>query len=223
MPTPLQDGAPDLRFVESAAATVAQHLQPGSLVVLESTTYPGTTEQLVAADPGGRLGLRAGEDFLLAYSPERIDPGNAEFGMRNTPRVVGGCTPEATATAVAFYEQIVDKVMAVSTTRVAETAKLLENTFRHINIALVNELSMLCHEMGIDVWEVIDAAATKPFGFMPFFPGPGSRRPLHPAGPHVPGLADPPRVGSALRRARAGAGRQRAHAGLGREPRRRRS
>jgi len=174
VPTPLADGAPDLRFVEVASATVAQHLRPGSLVVLESTTYPGTTEQLVRPILEAGSGLRADEEeFLLAYSPERIDPGNAEFGMRNTPRVVGGCTPEATATAVAFYGQIVDKVMTVSSTRVAETAKLLENTFRHINIALVNELSILCHEMGIDVWEAIDAAGTKPYGFMPFFPGPG--------------------------------------------------
>jgi UDP-N-acetyl-D-glucosamine dehydrogenase len=173
VPTPLQDGAPDLQFVESASSTVSQHLQPGSLVILESTTYPGTTENLVLPILEEGSGLRAGEDFLLAYSPERIDPGNAEFGMRNTPRVVGGCTPEASAAAVVFYDQIVDKVLAVSTTRVAETAKLLENTFRHINIALVNELSILCHEISIDVWEVIDAAATKPFGFMPFFPGPG--------------------------------------------------
>ena len=173
VPTPLEDGAPDLRFVESASATVAQHLRPGSLVVLESTTYPGTTEQLVRPILEEGSDLSADDDFLLAYSPERIDPGNAEFGMRNTPRVVGGCTPEATATAVAFYGQIVDKVMTVSSTRVAETAKLLENTFRHINIALVNELSILCHEMGIDVWEAIDAAGTKPYGFMPFFPGPG--------------------------------------------------
>ena len=149
------------------------HLRPGSLVVLESTTYPGTTDDLLCPLLEVGSGLESGTDFLLAYSPERIDPGNGEFGMRNTPRVVGGASIEATAIAVAFYEQIVDKVMAVSTTRVAETAKLLENTFRHINIALVNELSILCHEMDIDVWEVIDAAATKPYGFMPFFPGPG--------------------------------------------------
>jgi UDP-N-acetyl-D-glucosamine dehydrogenase len=158
--------------VESAALVVSQNLRRGCLVVLESTTYPGTTDELLRPILESS-GLRAGEDFLLAYSPERVDPGNDEFGIRNTPRIVGGCSPLATEVAVVFYEQIVDKVMAVSSTRLAETAKLLENTFRHVNIALVNELAMLCHEMGMDVWEVIDAAATKPFGFMPFFPGPG--------------------------------------------------
>ena len=172
VPTPLHDHSPDLSFVESAALVVSQNLRPGCLVTLESTTYPGTTDDLVRPILE-RSGLRAGEDFLLAYSPERVDPGNDEFGITNTPRIVGGCSPQATEVAVAFYEQIVDKVIAVSSARVAETAKLLENTFRHVNIALVNELAMLCHELGMDVWEVIDAAATKPFGFMPFFPGPG--------------------------------------------------
>jgi UDP-N-acetyl-D-glucosamine dehydrogenase len=172
VPTPLRDHSPDLHFVEEAAADVAAHLRVGALVLLESTTYPGTTDDLVVPILEAR-GLRSGLDFLLAYSPERVDPGNQEYGMRNTPRVVGGHTPAATEAAVAFYEQIVDKVVQVSTTRAAETAKLLENTFRHINIGLVNELAMLCHELGIDVWEVIDAAGTKPFGFMPFAPGPG--------------------------------------------------
>ncbi len=173
VPTPLHDGAPDLRHVEAAARDVASHLRPGTLVILESTTYPGTTDQLMLPILEEGSGLEAGVDFLLAYSPERIDPGSAEFGMRNTPRVVGGTTPEATEAAVAFYSQLVDKVVPVSNARAAETAKLLENTFRHINIALVNELAMLTHDLGIDVWEVIDAAATKPFGFMPFYPGPG--------------------------------------------------
>jgi nucleotide sugar dehydrogenase len=172
VPTPLKDRMPDLSQVESACSDVARHMRLGTLVVLESTTYPGTTEQIVRPilESGG---LRAGSGFLLAYSPERIDPGNPEFGVRNTPRIVGGLAPEATGLAVLFYEQIVDKVIAVSSTRSAELTKLLENTFRHVNVALVNEMAMLCHDMGIDVWEVIDAAASKPFGFMVFEPGPG--------------------------------------------------
>lgn len=172
VPTPLRDGAPDLSFVEIASSTVGEHLRRGSLVVLESTTYPGTTDVLVRGLVG-KSGLEVGRDYLLAYSPERIDPGNGEFGIRNTPRVVGGVTPESSQAAVAFYEQLVDKVIPVSSTRAAEAAKLLENTFRHVNIGLVNEMAMLCHEMGIDVWEVIHAASTKPFGYMMFEPGPG--------------------------------------------------
>jgi UDP-N-acetyl-D-glucosamine dehydrogenase len=172
VPTPLRDATPDLSFIERACREVATHLVPGSLVVLESTTYPGTTEQLVKPLLEA-TGLSAGRDFLLAYSPERIDPGNAEFTFRDVPRVVGGLNPESTGPAVLFYEQLVDKVMPVSSCRAAELAKLLENTFRHVNIALANEMAMLCHEVEIDVWEVIDAAATKPFGFMPFHPGPG--------------------------------------------------
>jgi UDP-N-acetyl-D-glucosamine dehydrogenase len=173
VPTPLLDGAPDLRHVEAAAREVATHLKRGALVVLESTTYPGTTDEVVLPllERGSRL--TCGLDFLLAYSPERIDPGNDEYTMTNTPRVVGGTTPEATDAAVAFYSQVVEKVVPVSNARTAETAKLLENTFRHINVALVNELTMIAHELDIDVWEVIDAAASKPFGFMPFYPGPG--------------------------------------------------
>jgi UDP-N-acetyl-D-glucosamine dehydrogenase len=172
VPTPVRDHAPDLSFVEQACRQVADHLSPGCLVVLESTTYPGTTEQL-AKPLLESTGLVAGRDFLLAYSPERIDPGNQEYGLRNTPKVVGGLTPEATGAAALFYGQLVDKVVVVSSSRAAELAKLLENTFRHVNVALVNEMSILSHEMGIDVWEVLDAAATKPFGFMPFYPGPG--------------------------------------------------
>jgi UDP-N-acetyl-D-glucosamine dehydrogenase len=172
VPTPLRDEIPDLSFVERAAREVSRHLSPGRLVVLESTTYPGTTEDLVRPILE-ESGLVAGHDFLLAYSPERIDPGNGEFDLRNTPKIVGGLTPEATGIASLFYDQIVDKVQPVSSARTAELAKLLENTFRHVNIALVNEMAILCHEMGIDVWEVIEATATKPFGFMPFYPGPG--------------------------------------------------
>ena len=172
VPTPLRDSVPDLSHVERACGEVAERLRPGQLVVLESTTYPGTTDQLVRSILE-RSGLVAGKDFLLAYSPERIDPGNEEYTLENTPKIVGGVTPEATGVAALFYEQIVDKVVVVSSCRSAELAKLLENTFRHVNVALVNEMAMLCHEMGIDVWEVIDAAATKPFGFMSFRPGPG--------------------------------------------------
>jgi UDP-N-acetyl-D-glucosamine dehydrogenase len=172
VPTPVRDQNPDLSYVEQACRDVAARLQGGGLVILESSTYPGTTTELVAPllETSGQ---RAGEDFLLAYSPERIDPGNQEFHLGNTPRLVGGTTPEATAVATLFYEQMIAKVVPLSSARAAELAKLLENTFRHVNIALVNEMAMLCHEMGIDVWEVIDAAATKPFGFMAFTPGPG--------------------------------------------------
>lgn len=172
VPTPVRDHAPDLSFVEEACRTVAEQLAPGRLVVLESTTYPGTTEELVRPILENS-GLVAGRDFMLAYSPERIDPGNPEYGLRNTPRIVAGTTPEATGLTALFYEQFVDKVHVVSSCRAAELAKLLENTFRHVNIALVNEMAMLCNEVGIDVWEVVDATATKPFGFMPFYPGPG--------------------------------------------------
>jgi UDP-N-acetyl-D-glucosamine dehydrogenase len=172
VPTPVRDGSPDLSYVEGAARSVGDHLRAGQLVILESTTYPGTTEGPVRTALE-RSGLVAGRDFLLAYSPERIDPGNPEYGLRGTPRIVGGLTPEGTGVASLFYGQIVDKVVTVGSPRAAELAKLLENTFRHVNIALVNEMAMLCHEMDIDVWEVIDATASKPFGFMPFYPGPG--------------------------------------------------
>jgi UDP-N-acetyl-D-glucosamine dehydrogenase len=163
---------PDLSAVEAVGNAVGPHLNRGSLVVLESTTYPGTTEQVLQPLLESH-GLRAGEDFLLAYSPERIDPGNAKYDLSNTPRIVGGVTPKSTQAAAAFYGQLVDEVHAVSSCRAAELAKLLENTFRMVNIALANELAVLCGEQGIEAWEVIEAAATKPFGFMPFYPGPG--------------------------------------------------
>jgi len=172
VPTPLSDGTPDLTYIQRACRDVAAHLTPGSIVTLESTTYPGTTDELVRPLLE-TSGLLAGKDFLLAFSPERIDPGNDEYAFRQVPRIVGGMNPESTGVAVLFYEQLVDKVMAVSSCRAAELAKLLENKFRHVNIALVNELAMVCHEVDIDVWEVIAAAATKPFGFMAFYPGPG--------------------------------------------------
>jgi nucleotide sugar dehydrogenase len=172
VPTPMRDHTPDLSFVEQASRDVAERMTSGCLVILESTTYPGTTDELVRPILEAS-GMTAGRDFALAYSPERIDPGNEEFGLRNTPKIVGGLSPESTGLAALFYEQLVEKVVVVSSTRAAELAKLLENTFRHVNIALVNEMATLCHEMGIDVWEVTEAAATKPFGFMPFTPGPG--------------------------------------------------
>jgi len=173
VPTPLaEDGGPDLRPVISATRTIARQLHPGMLVVLESTTYPGTTEEVVRPilEEGG---LVAGRDFALAFSPERIDPGNPVYGMKNTPKVVGGLTPECTDRAAAFYGRFVDTVVPAKGTREAETAKLLENTYRHINIALVNEMARFCHELGIDLWNVIEMAKTKPFGFQAFYPGPG--------------------------------------------------
>jgi UDP-N-acetyl-D-glucosamine dehydrogenase len=173
VPTPLAKAqAPDISAIVAAADTIARRLRPGQLVVLESTTYPGTTEEVVLPKlaAGGR---RAGEDFFLAFAPERIDPGNRHFAARNTPKLVGGVTPACREVASALYGQIVERVVPVSSTRTAEMAKLLENTFRAVNIALVNEMAIMCNALGIDVWEVIDAAATKPFGFMPFYPGPG--------------------------------------------------
>ena len=172
VPTPITDHRPDLRAVESAGRQVARFLRRETMVILESTTYPGTTEQVLRPLLESH-GLRCGRDFLLAFSPERIDPGNTKYGLRNTPRVVGGLDPLATTHAAGFYRLLVDDVTELSSCRAAELAKLLENTFRMVNIALVNELAMQCHDQGIDVWEVIAAASTKPFGFMPFFPGPG--------------------------------------------------
>jgi UDP-N-acetyl-D-glucosamine dehydrogenase len=173
VPTPLDDyKAPDLRAVESATASIRDYLRPGMLVVLESTTYPGTTDGLVRRILEEN-GLRAGVDFHLAFSPERIDPGNAVYGLRNTPKVVGGFTPECTRVASEFYSRIVETVVCTKGPREAEMAKLLENTYRHVNIALVNEMAVFSHELGVDLWAAIDAASTKPFGFTAFYPGPG--------------------------------------------------
>ncbi len=173
VPTPLSgDGAPDLGPLRAAAVAVAEYLQPGTLVILESTTYPGTTDEEIRPilEAGG---LRAGTDFWLVFSPERIDPGNRSFGPKNTPKVVGGHTAGCADAAEAFYSRFIDRVVRAKGTREAETAKLLENTYRHINIALVNEMARFCHDLGIDLWDVIAAASTKPFGFQPFRPGPG--------------------------------------------------
>ena len=161
---------PDLSMVEEATRTIGARLQPNQLVVLESTTYPGTTEEVVLPILEAESGLTGGTDFLLAFSPERIDPGNEKWAIRNTPKIVGGIDPASTKRAVSLYEHICDVVVPVSGTREAEMTKLLENTYRHVNIALVNEMAVFCDELGIDIWEVIAAAATKPFGFEAFFP-----------------------------------------------------
>jgi UDP-N-acetyl-D-glucosamine dehydrogenase len=173
VPTPYTKAKqPDLTYVIRAGQDLQRYLHPGMLVILESTTYPGTTQELLLPLLE-QSGLRCGQDFELAYSPERVDPGNREFGLQNTPKIVGGITEQATQLAALLYAHLADRVVPVSSPRVAEMAKLLENTFRHVNIALANEMAILCRKLNIDIWEVIDAAATKPFGFMPFYPGPG--------------------------------------------------
>jgi UDP-N-acetyl-D-glucosamine dehydrogenase len=171
--TPLRDGSPDLRYIESAGESVAKVLRRGALVVLESTTYPGTTEELLRPLLEEQSKLVAGEDFALAHSPERINPADTKWVMRNTPKVVGGLTPASTDLAAAFYSRVCETVVPVSSPRTAEITKLFENTYREVNIALANEMSVVCHEFDIDPWEVVDAAATKPYGLTPFKPGPG--------------------------------------------------
>ncbi len=174
VPTPLDIyQQPDTSYVESSGREIAKYLHSGMLVVLESTTYPGTTEEILKPILEN-AGFTVGEDFFLAYSPERVDPGNKQYNTKNTPKVIGGITPACTEIAAGLYENVLEgDVHRVSSPAVAEMEKILENTFRHINIALANEMAILCNKMGIDVWEVIDAAATKPYGFMPFYPGPG--------------------------------------------------
>jgi UDP-N-acetyl-D-glucosamine dehydrogenase len=173
VPTPLRKTKdPDMSYVVAASDAIAEHMHPGLLVMLESTTYPGTTDELVLPKLQER-GLSVGKDFFLCFSPERVDPGNPKYQTSNIPKVVGGITPACTELGALFYKQALETVIPVSSTRVAEMVKLLENTFRMINIGLVNEMALMCDRMNIDVWEVIDAAATKPFGFMPFYPGPG--------------------------------------------------
>jgi UDP-N-acetyl-D-glucosamine dehydrogenase len=173
VPTPLRKTKdPDMSFIVSACQEVGKYFGPGKLVILESTTYPGTTDELVLPMLE-RPGLQVGEQFFLCFSPERVDPGNPNYQTANIPKVVGGITPACTRMGALFYSQALEKVVPVSSTRVAEMVKLLENTFRMINIGLANEMALMCDRMGLNVWEVIDAAATKPFGFMPFYPGPG--------------------------------------------------
>jgi len=173
VPTPLRKNKdPDLSYVIAAVEAIRNHIRPGQLIILESTTYPGTTREVVlpALEESG---LKAGRDFFLAYSPERVDPGNQQYTTRNIPKVIGGATARCTKIAALFYQQFVEQVIPVSSTDCAEMVKLLENTFRSVNIALANEMALTCHSLGINVWEVIDAAKSKPFGFLPFYPGPG--------------------------------------------------
>jgi UDP-N-acetyl-D-glucosamine dehydrogenase len=173
VPTPLRKTKdPDMSYIDAACKEIARYFHAGMLVILESTTYPGTTDELVLPMLE-ESGLKVGQDFFLCFSPERVDPGNPQYQTKNIPKVVGGTTPACTELGRLFYSQALEKVIPVSSTRVAEMVKLLENTFRMINIGLVNEIAIMCDGMGINVWEIIDAAATKPFGFMPFYPGPG--------------------------------------------------
>jgi len=173
VPTPLRKSRdPDISYIVAALEEIAKHMHKGLLIVLESTTYPGTTEEVLLPRLSDS-GLKVGEDFYLAFSPERVNPGDKVHNTRNTPKVLGGVTPACTEKAAALYRNAVDKVVTVSSARVAEMVKLLENTFRAINIGMVNELAIMCDHLNVDVWEVIDAAKTKPFGFMPFYPGPG--------------------------------------------------
>ena len=184
VPTPLSKSRdPDISFILAATAEIRKHLRSGQLIVLESTTYPGTTNELILPELES-AGLRVGEDFFLAFSPERIDPGNASFNTHNTPKIVGGITDRCTEMARLFYSQFIERVIPVSSTKCAEMVKLLENTFRSVNIGMVNEMALMCDLLGVDIYEVIDAAATKPFGFIPFYPGPGLGGNCIPIDPH---------------------------------------
>ncbi len=184
VPTPLSKTKdPDVSYILSALEMIKKYIKKGTLVVLESTTYPGTTEDLIRPE-FEQMGLKAGKDFFLAFSPERVDPGNPIYTTKNTPRVVGGTTPICTKVAKTFYEQTIPNIHAVSSTGAAEMVKLLENTFRSVNIGLVNEVALMCDRLNLDVWEIIDAAGTKPFGFMPFYPGPGLGGHCIPIDPH---------------------------------------
>jgi nucleotide sugar dehydrogenase len=187
VPTPLSpQGGPDLTAVCAATETAAKLLHPGMLVVLESTSYAGTTDEIVRPILEQQSDLTAGVDFHLAFSPERIDPGNKTYGVRNTPKIVGGYTHTCTSAAASFYGKLCDQVVEANSSREAEMAKLLENTYRHVNIALVNEMAIFCREMGIDLWDAIRCAATKPFGFQAFYPGPGVGGHCIPNRPEVP-------------------------------------
>ena len=186
VPTPLAENrTPDMQFIIAAVQQVAQYLHPQQLIILESTTYPGTTEEVVLPELDTQPSTKqAGRDFYLAYSPERIEPGNSTYFMTNTPKIIGGVTPQCTHIAKTFYEQFISKTHTVSSPRTAEMVKLLENTFRSVNIGLINEVALICDRMDLDVWEIVDAAATKPFGFMPFYPGPGLGGHCIPIDPH---------------------------------------
>ena len=184
VPTPLNKTKdPDVSFILDAVAQVQKYLRPGQLVVLESTTYPGTTEELILPKLES-TGYKAGQDFFLVFSPERVDPGNQVYKVKNTPKIVGGITQACTEMGKLFYQQVIQEVFAVSSSRAAEMVKLLENTFRSVNIGLVNEVALMCDRLGLDAWEIIEAASTKPFGFMPFYPGPGLGGHCIPIDPH---------------------------------------
>ena len=192
VPTPLRENrTPDMQFITAAVEQVAQHLHPQQLIILESTTYPGTTEEIILPELNAHFSqntspdtTHVGRDFYLAFSPERIEPGNSTYSMTNTPKIIGGVTPQCTHVAETFYAQFINKTHTVSSPRTAEMVKLLENTFRSVNIGLINEVALICDRMDLDVWEIIDAAATKPFGFMPFYPGPGLGGHCIPIDPH---------------------------------------
>lgn len=184
VPTPLRKTKdPDISYIISVTGEICRHLHCGQLIVLESTTYPGTTDEVIQPTLEG-TGLKLGQDFCLAFSPERIDPGNSAYQLTNTPKIIGGVTPTCTETAKLLYEQIIETVVPVSSCRAAEMVKLLENTFRAVNIGLVNEVALMCNRLNLDVWEIIEAASTKPFGFMPFYPGPGLGGHCIPLDPH---------------------------------------
>lgn len=173
VPTPLRKTRdPDISYIVAAMEQISKRLRKGQLIILESTTYPGTTDEVLLPE-FEKTGLKVGKDFFLAFSPERVDPGNPRYNTKNTPKVIGGVTPACLKKSMEYYSAVFEKVIPVSSTKSAEMVKLLENTFRSINIGMVNEMALMCNKLGIDVWEIIEAAATKPFGFMPFFPGPG--------------------------------------------------
>ena len=199
VPTPLKDGKPNLRFIESAAASLASHISSGSLIVLESTTYPGTTEELLVPILESGSKLVAGKDFHVGYSPERIDPGNREWNLLNTPKITSGINHDSAVAVSELYSGFGITVVPVSGTREAELTKLLENTFRHVNIALVNELAMFSSQLGVNIWEAIDAASTKPFGFMKFLPGPGVGGHCLPVDPSYLSWAIKEKAGSSFR------------------------
>lgn len=199
VPTPLKEGLPDLSFIEAAAAMLSRNVEPGATVILESTTYPGTTVELLIPLLEAGSGLTAGQDFHVGYSPERIDPGNRKWTFTNTPKVVSGINEESLTKVQDFYDSLVDTTVPVRRTQEAELVKLIENTFRHVNVALVNELAMFAGDLGIDIWEAIDAASTKPFGFMKFTPGPGVGGHCLPVDPSYLSWQVKRRVGEAFR------------------------
>jgi len=213
VPTPLSEGLPDLSHIEVAARALAPFVRPGSMVILESTTYPGTTEELLAPILEQGSGLSSQTDFHVGYSPERIDPGNPHWGLVNIPKVVSGVGAPAAAAVEAFYADLVDRTVPVRGPKEAELTKLLENTFRHVNIALVNELAIFAFDLDIDLWDAIDAASTKPFGFMRFLPGPGVGG-LPPHRSFVPVVASDPPARPHLQVRGVGKRRQRPHAGV---------